>query len=183
VNVGNNDIRRRGQTKFITEAMAEGLKWACNRLDDKKNIYPDYDQYVQVTEAPPLTSQELHLSYKASRLMKNINRARLYECLSGMSENDPNYAALIKKIKKTLHFHCKYCAAGCSFKTTEGCVRCNVYVHLNADCWNSYHEKLHNGMKLPKKVVKSVLSWESSLDSTLAPSNVTAVENKYLEQF
>jgi len=69
-------------------------------LDDKKNIHPDYDQYVQVAEAPPLTSQELHLSYKASQLMENINRARLCECLSGMSKNDPNYAALIKKSRR-----------------------------------------------------------------------------------
>eukprot|EP00957_Ditylum_brightwellii_P001397 109614-Ditylum_brightwellii.AAC.1 len=30
VNVGNNGIRRRGQTKFITEALEEGLKWARN---------------------------------------------------------------------------------------------------------------------------------------------------------
>eukprot|EP00957_Ditylum_brightwellii_P138645 10567346-Ditylum_brightwellii.AAC.1 len=27
VNIGNNVIRRRGQTKFITEALEEGLKW------------------------------------------------------------------------------------------------------------------------------------------------------------
>eukprot|EP00957_Ditylum_brightwellii_P066043 5010084-Ditylum_brightwellii.AAC.1 len=66
VNIGNNGIRRGGQIKFITEALEEGLKWARNSLDDKKNIHTDYDQYVQVTEAPPLTSQELHLSYKAS---------------------------------------------------------------------------------------------------------------------
>eukprot|EP00957_Ditylum_brightwellii_P170084 12946487-Ditylum_brightwellii.AAC.1 len=26
VNVGNNDTRRRGQTKFITEALEEGLR-------------------------------------------------------------------------------------------------------------------------------------------------------------
>ena len=97
MNVGDNGIRRRGQTKFITEALEEGLKWARNSLDDKKNIHPDYDQYVQVAEAPPLTSQELHLSYKASQLMKNINRARLCECLSGMPQNNPNYATLIKK--------------------------------------------------------------------------------------
>eukprot|EP00957_Ditylum_brightwellii_P107242 8183107-Ditylum_brightwellii.AAC.1 len=71
--------------------------------------------------------------------MKNINKARLCECLSGMSENDPNYASLIKKIKKTPHFHRKYCSAGCGFKTTEGCVQCNVCVHLNANCWNSFH--------------------------------------------
>eukprot|EP00957_Ditylum_brightwellii_P008376 634211-Ditylum_brightwellii.AAC.1 len=69
--------------------------------------------------------------------MKNINRARLCACLSGMSENNPNYTALIKKIKKTPHFQRKYCAAGCGFKTTEGCV--------------SFHEKQHNEMKLPKK--------------------------------
>eukprot|EP00957_Ditylum_brightwellii_P141071 10747370-Ditylum_brightwellii.AAC.1 len=42
-NVGNNGIRRRGQTKFITETSEEGLKWARNRLDNKKNIHPDYD--------------------------------------------------------------------------------------------------------------------------------------------
>eukprot|EP00957_Ditylum_brightwellii_P204812 15340949-Ditylum_brightwellii.AAC.1 len=66
VNMGNNDIRRRGQTKFITEATEEGPKWARNSLDNNKNIHPEYDQYVQADEAPPLTSQELHLSYKAS---------------------------------------------------------------------------------------------------------------------
>eukprot|EP00957_Ditylum_brightwellii_P011996 905182-Ditylum_brightwellii.AAC.1 len=43
VNVGNNDIRRRGQAKFITEALEEGLKWVHNSLDNKKNIHPDYD--------------------------------------------------------------------------------------------------------------------------------------------
>eukprot|EP00957_Ditylum_brightwellii_P109543 8354264-Ditylum_brightwellii.AAC.1 len=43
VNVGNNDIRRRAQTKFITEALEEGMKWVRNSLDDKKNIHPDYD--------------------------------------------------------------------------------------------------------------------------------------------
>eukprot|EP00957_Ditylum_brightwellii_P069202 5254568-Ditylum_brightwellii.AAC.1 len=52
--------RRKGQTKLITEALEEGLKWARNSLDNKKNIHPAYDQYVQVAEAPPLTSQELH---------------------------------------------------------------------------------------------------------------------------
>eukprot|EP00957_Ditylum_brightwellii_P009489 715948-Ditylum_brightwellii.AAC.1 len=66
VNAGNNDIRRRGQTKFITEALEEGLKWVHNSLDNKKNIHPDCDHYVQVAKALPLTSQELHLSYKAS---------------------------------------------------------------------------------------------------------------------
>eukprot|EP00957_Ditylum_brightwellii_P031118 2357638-Ditylum_brightwellii.AAC.1 len=55
VNKGNNGIRRRSQTKFITEALEEGLKWSRNSLDDKKNIHPDYDQYDQVAEAPPLT--------------------------------------------------------------------------------------------------------------------------------
>eukprot|EP00957_Ditylum_brightwellii_P048546 3683800-Ditylum_brightwellii.AAC.1 len=43
VNIGNNDIRRRDQTKFITEVLEEGLKWAHNSLDGKKNIHPDYD--------------------------------------------------------------------------------------------------------------------------------------------
>eukprot|EP00957_Ditylum_brightwellii_P096821 7373676-Ditylum_brightwellii.AAC.1 len=60
VNVGNNEVRRRGQTKFITEALEEGLKWTRNSLDDKKKIHTEYDQCIQVAEAPPLTSQELH---------------------------------------------------------------------------------------------------------------------------
>eukprot|EP00957_Ditylum_brightwellii_P021157 1595052-Ditylum_brightwellii.AAC.1 len=63
-------------------------------------------------------------------------------------------------MKNTMHYQCKYCAAGCEFKTQEGCIRCNKYVHLDEKCWNMFHDKNHLGMRLPRKLVRQDEWWE-----------------------
>eukprot|EP00957_Ditylum_brightwellii_P006460 489819-Ditylum_brightwellii.AAC.1 len=60
-----------------------------------------------------------------------------------------------------MHFHCKYCAAGCGSKTLEGCLRCNAFLHLDNKCCDTYHEKKHLGIKHPCKLPRP----ESEMDS------------------
>eukprot|EP00957_Ditylum_brightwellii_P093964 7155029-Ditylum_brightwellii.AAC.1 len=82
-----------------------------------------------------------------------------------------------------MHYHCKYCAAGCGFKTQEGCIRCNEYVHLDEKCWDMIHDKKHLGMRLPRKVVRGDKRQDeqqderqdSSLGSNVSCTNIVPV--------
>eukprot|EP00957_Ditylum_brightwellii_P045922 3483729-Ditylum_brightwellii.AAC.1 len=78
-------------------------------------------------------------------------------------------------MKNPTHYHCKHCAAGCGFKTQEGYIRCNEYVHLDENCWDMFHGKKHLGMRLPRKVVKQDEWQDSSLGSNVLCTNVVPV--------
>eukprot|EP00957_Ditylum_brightwellii_P004178 318384-Ditylum_brightwellii.AAC.1 len=70
-------------------------------------------------------------------------------------------------MKKRTLYYCKYCATGCGFKTQEGCIRCNEYVHLNEKCWDMFHDKKHLEMRLPMKVVRQDDQQDERRDSSL----------------
>eukprot|EP00957_Ditylum_brightwellii_P151057 11502706-Ditylum_brightwellii.AAC.1 len=78
-----------------------------------------------------------------------------------------------------MHFHCKYCAAGCRFKTLEGCLRCNVFLHLDNKCLDTYHKRQHLDIKHPRKLPRpeSVKDSdrETRSDLLLGVSNITAL--------
>eukprot|EP00957_Ditylum_brightwellii_P196564 14977165-Ditylum_brightwellii.AAC.1 len=78
-------------------------------------------------------------------------------------------------MKNTMHYYCKYCAAGCGFKTQKCCIRCNEYVHLDEKCWDIFHNEKHLGMRLSRKVVRQDERQDSSLSSNLSCTNVVPV--------
>eukprot|EP00957_Ditylum_brightwellii_P175050 13328401-Ditylum_brightwellii.AAC.1 len=77
-----------------------------------------------------------------------------------------------------MHLHCKYCAAGCGSKTLDGCLSCNVFLHLDNKCWDTYYEKQHLGIKHPCKLLRPESDMhsdrETRLDLLLGVSNITA---------
>eukprot|EP00957_Ditylum_brightwellii_P053395 4046620-Ditylum_brightwellii.AAC.1 len=86
------------------------------------------------------SSAEYYHSFKSTGFIKNPNRTNLCRQLYRLPSGDPQVEILKKRIKTQSHWHRKFCAAGCGLKTSQGCVKCKKFVHLDSNCWNAYHE-------------------------------------------
>eukprot|EP00957_Ditylum_brightwellii_P089225 6794934-Ditylum_brightwellii.AAC.1 len=71
-NRGNPQARRRGQYKFLSEALDDGFKWEVEELKQKKNgIHPDTQNCIQLS--PSRVPSEYHLTLKSIKLHKKHN--------------------------------------------------------------------------------------------------------------
>eukprot|EP00957_Ditylum_brightwellii_P048937 3713568-Ditylum_brightwellii.AAC.1 len=118
-------------------------------LKKKKDVAVDDETLLAHSEGVQnLTSiQEYHHSYKSAGWIKNENRENLCRQLCRLSFRDAQCKLLKKKIKKQTFWHQKFCFAGCGMKTSQRCVVCKEFVHLDPLCWNAFHENLAHGWK------------------------------------
>eukprot|EP00957_Ditylum_brightwellii_P160772 12239848-Ditylum_brightwellii.AAC.1 len=70
------------------------------------------------------SSDEYHHSFKPTGFIKNPNKTNLCRQLCRLPSGDPQVEIIKKRIKKQSRWHCKFCAAGCGLKTSQGCVKC-----------------------------------------------------------
>eukprot|EP00957_Ditylum_brightwellii_P053176 4031983-Ditylum_brightwellii.AAC.1 len=64
-----------------------------------------------------------------------------------------------------MHFHHKYCAAGCGSKTLEGFLRCNAFLDFDNKCYNTYHERQQLGIKHPYKLPRPTSGMDSDKET------------------
>eukprot|EP00957_Ditylum_brightwellii_P207226 15352051-Ditylum_brightwellii.AAC.1 len=112
---------QRGQSKFMMEALAQGLPLMLTELKKKRDTANKDDMIQSYTESNQnhTSSAEYHHSFKSAGFIKNQNRANLCRQLHRLPSGDPQIDILKKRIKKWSHWHCKFCAAGCSLKTSQ----------------------------------------------------------------
>ena len=171
-------MRQRGQSKFMMEALGKRFPLMLTKLKKKRDTADDDDMiqfYTESNQNHP-SSAEYHHSFKSTGFIKNLIIANLCRQLHRMPSGDPQVDILKKRINKQSHWHHKFCAAGCSFKTSQGCVKCKEFVHLDPNCWNAYYENKAFGEKpMVTNSGKNSIPPTSDRDDSLDVQNVTAV--------
>eukprot|EP00957_Ditylum_brightwellii_P179255 13655819-Ditylum_brightwellii.AAC.1 len=83
-------VKRRGQSKFILDALVTGLPLMLTELKKKKDVAVNNETMLAYSKGiQNLTSiQEYHHSYKSAGWIKNENRANLYRQLRRLSSRD-----------------------------------------------------------------------------------------------
>ena len=93
---------------------------------------------AQHNRALPIGDDAYHFEFKTNCLFEGRLHGKLAQAIevSSMAHDAQRLKKKLKETSKGLWCQC----ATCKKKTPQGCSKCKQNVHVNAECWNAYHE-------------------------------------------
>ena len=79
-----------------------------------------------------------HFDSKTTGLVVNETKAR-WEDKMNTARSAEEKNTFRRKLHNCSHFKWNKCRA-CGKRTPQGCKTCGFYLHLDPECWNTYHE-------------------------------------------